>query len=69
MMTAAAAVEYVETFSLLNRDSISRYDSHLIITVLSVIMYTWRKPDPLTMEMQALASLECKSQSTRVVVW
>ena len=29
-------------------------------------MYTWRKPDPLTMEMQALASLECKSQSPRV---
>ena len=50
-------------FIIEQRDSISRYDSHLIITVLSVIMYTWRKPDPLTMEMQALASLECKSQS------
>ena len=56
-------------FIIEQRDSISRYDSHLIITVLSVIMYTWRKPDPLTMEMQALASLECKSQSPRVVVW
>ena len=53
-------------FIIEQRDSISRYDSHLIITVLSVIMYTWRKPDPLTMEMQALASLECKSQSPRV---